>query len=206
MLGLPDSYLAYLMMPFGYLMGSIPGAYIIGRLIGKFDLREEGDGRISAAAIYKRLGRWPFILVVIVDVGKGMLSVVLTTVLTGSLILALLVGFAAVIGHNWSIFLKFQGGLGATVTWGVLGGIAVIQLLIAFIPAIIIIITTRKSGWATGITIVCLTLILLLQKIFGWNIPPYTITTYLITYPIVLILFMLLKKRQIKKNSASNSE
>ncbi|MCJ7828694.1 MAG: glycerol-3-phosphate acyltransferase, partial [Dehalococcoidia bacterium] len=90
----------------GYILGSIPSAYIIGRLMGKIDGRQEGDGRISASAVHKRLGVVPFVLVVIMDVGEGVLAVLVAGMLTESLIVVLIAGFAAVVGHNWSVFLK----------------------------------------------------------------------------------------------------
>ena len=68
---------SFLAIPIGYLFGSIPSTYIIGRLIGKTDMRTEGDGRISAAAVKKRVGFWPFILVVVMDVSKGTIAVVI---------------------------------------------------------------------------------------------------------------------------------
>src|SRR4030043_424626 len=113
----------------GYLIGSIPSAYIIGRLMGKIDVRQEGDGRISAAAVHRKLGVVPFVLVVIMDVGAGVLAVLIAKMLTESLIAVLIAGFASVVGHNWSVFLKFKGGLGATTIYGVLVSLVWWQLL-----------------------------------------------------------------------------
>lgn len=96
----------------GYLLGSIPSAYIVGRLVGKIDVREEGDGRISASVVHRKLGLLPFLLVVVMDVVKGAIAVIIAGLLTDSLIVVLLSGFAAVLGHNWSVFLKFKGGVG----------------------------------------------------------------------------------------------
>ncbi len=195
----------YISIPLGYLLGSIPAAFIIGKLIGKFDLRtEESDGKISAAAIYRRLKLIPFLLVVIIDVGKGLASILLASFLSDhSWIIILLTGFATVMGHNWSIFLKFKGGLGATVTWGVLGGVALYQLLIAFIPTLIYIIITKKSGISTAVGIISLSIVLLIQKILAvQNIIPWDIPVYLIVFPGLLIMFMVIKQHQVnrKKN------
>jgi glycerol-3-phosphate acyltransferase PlsY len=131
------NYCRYLVIPLGYFIGSISGAYIICRLIGKFDIRIERDGRISAAEVYRKLGTRPFLYVVGIDVVKGLVSVTIAQLITQnmscSLIIVLLTGFLTVIGHNWSIFLQFKGGLGATVMYGVLGGILFFQTLIALI-------------------------------------------------------------------------
>ena len=179
----------------GYLIGSIPSAYIIGRLMGKIDVRQEGDGRISAAAVHRKLGVVPFLLVVIMDVGVGVLAVLFAQMLTESLIAVLIAGFAAVVGHNWSVFLKFRGGLGATTTYGVLVTLVWWQFLaVAAVAFGIFLIRKRQgSGLATGILIVVLSIVLLLQSLFQ-DAP-----LILAIYPVILILLMLLKRFQISK-------
>jgi glycerol-3-phosphate acyltransferase PlsY len=176
----------------GYLLGSIPSAYIVGRLIGKIDLRSQPDGKISASVVNKKLGVFPFLLVVVMDVGKGALAVVIAGLLTDSMVIVLLAGFAAVTGHNWSVFLKFKGGLGATVTYGVLVAVVWWQMLIAAAVAGIIYFTTKKSGLSTAILIAVISGILLAQYLH-WNGP-----IILVPYPLVLILLMVLKRFQIK--------
>jgi len=183
----------------GYLIGSIPSAYIIGRLVGKIDLRPEGDGRISVAAIHRKLGVVPFLVVVVMDVGAGVLSVLIAKMITGSplgtftdsQLVVLAAGFAAVVGHNWSVFLKFRGGLGATTTFGVLVTLAWWQFLsvaaVAF--TIFLIMKRRRSGLMTAILIVGLSLLLFIQKA----------PLILVVYPLILILLMLLKRFQISK-------
>jgi glycerol-3-phosphate acyltransferase PlsY len=183
----------------GYLLGSIPSAYIIGRLIGKVDLRSQPDGRISASAVNKRLGVFPFLLVVVMDVGKGALAAVIAGLLTDSLIIVLLAGFAAVTGHNWSVFLKFKGGLGATATYGVLVAIVWWQMLIAAAVAGALYFTSRKSGLSTVILIVVISAILLVQYLLN-NGP-----LILVIYPAVLILLMVLKRFQISKTISDDS-
>lgn len=205
MFDLPSTFLPYLIIPLGYLLGSVPAAYLVGKYMGKFDVREEGDGRVSAAAIHRRMGKWPFLLVVCFDVGKGIFIAAFTSAITGSLTLVLLAGLATVIGHIWPVFLKFKGGLGATVIYGVLGGMIILQLLMAFIPGLILLFATKKSGLSTAVIIVSLSLILLVQYLTNWQIPFYTVTPSLIVYPIILILFMLLKRLQISKNGNSTN-
>jgi glycerol-3-phosphate acyltransferase PlsY len=176
----------------GYLLGSTPSAYIVGRLIGKIDLRSLPDGRISASAVNKKFGVLPFLLVVVMDVGKGALAVVFAGLLADSLIITLLAGFAAVLGHNWSVFLKFKGGLGATVIYGVLVAIVWWQMLIAAAVGGILYFTIRKSGLSTGILIAVITTILLVQYLLGRG------PLILVPYPLVLILLMLAKRFQIR--------
>jgi len=181
----------------GYVIGSIPSAYIIGRLMGKIDVRQEGDGRISASAVHKRLGVVPFVLVVIMDVGEGVLAVFVAGMLTESLLVVLIAGFAAVVGHNWSVFLKFKGGLGATTIYGVLVTLVWWQLLVVAAAAFILflIMKRKKSGLSTAVLIIALSIVLFVQKS----------PLILVIYPFVLIMLMLLKRFQISRTVPAKS-
>jgi glycerol-3-phosphate acyltransferase PlsY len=181
----------------GYVIGSIPSAYIIGRLMGKIDVRQEGDGRISASAVHKRLGVVPFVLVVIMDVGEGVLAVLIAGMLTESLLVVLIAGFAAVVGHNWSVFLKFKGGLGATTIYGVLVTLVWWQLLVVAAAAFILflIMKRKKSGLSTAVLIIALSIVLFVQKS----------PLILVIYPFVLIMLMLLKRFQISRTVPAKS-
>jgi glycerol-3-phosphate acyltransferase PlsY len=173
----------------GYLIGSIPSAYIIGRSMGKIDMRREGDGRISASAVHKRLGVVPFVLVVIMDVGEGASAVLIAQLLTDSLIVVLIAGFMAVVGHNWSVFLKFKGGLGATTMYGALVALAWWQVLLAAAIAFALFLIIRKSGLSTAVLIIILSIILFIQKS----------PLILVVYSFILILLMVLKRFQISR-------
>jgi glycerol-3-phosphate acyltransferase PlsY len=162
--------------------------------MGKIDVREEGDGRISASAVHGKLGVVPFLLVVVIDVGKGALVVIIAQLLTDSLITVLIAGFMAVVGHNWSVFLKFKGGLGATTMYGVLLGVVWWQTLIGAAVAAILFFTTRKSGLSTAILIVVTCIVLLIQRA----------SLILAIYPLGLILLMVLKRFQISRTAPSN--
>jgi glycerol-3-phosphate acyltransferase PlsY len=159
--------------------------------MGKIDVRQEGDGRISASAVHKRLGVVPFVLVVIMDVGEGALAVLIAQLLTDSLIVVLITGFVAVAGHNWSVFLKFKGGLGATTICGVLVCLVWWQFLaVAAVAFTIFLITKRKKpGLMTAILIVGLSALLFVQES----------PLILVIYPFILITLMLLKRFQISK-------
>lgn len=65
-----------------YVIGSISTACIIGRLAGNLDIRKEPDGRISAAAVYQKLGLFPFACVVIMDIALAMLAIMVAKVFT----------------------------------------------------------------------------------------------------------------------------
>ncbi len=186
-----------LSIPIGYVLGSTPSSYIIGRFMGKADMRNVGDGRISAAAVYRKLGRLPYALVLLMDIGKGALSIAIANLLTDALVLVLLTGFAAVIGHCWSVFMKFKGGLGATAICGVLMATVFWQLLMGLVVGAIVMLATRKSGISSAVVIVFTTIVLLIQYLFFRQ--AYPLAPALIIYPVALILVMVLKRLQTRK-------
>lgn len=191
------SYLPLIAIPIAYFIGAFPTAYIIGRFTGHIDLRTEGDGHISAAAVYRRIGKFPYFLVVLIDIGKAALAVFIASLLDAPLLILLLTGLVTVIGHCWSIFIRFQGGLGATAICGTLLYLFPVQLLIGMAIVITFFIITRKSGLSTVLIISITSIVLLIQHLLQHQ--PWIA----VVYPLVLILIMGLKRFQIRKFSAS---
>ncbi len=105
----------------GYLLGSIPTAYIATRLAMGKDIRQLGGGNVGGLNTYLEVGVKPALVVGIVDLGKGAAAVAIAYwILVVPTLFVMLVGLAAVIGHNWMVFLKFSGGKGMGTTFGVL--------------------------------------------------------------------------------------
>jgi glycerol-3-phosphate acyltransferase PlsY len=154
-----DIALVLLVIAIAYLLGSIPSAYIVGRLLKGLDIREVGDGHIGMAATFRRVGLVGAIIVGIMDVGKGAVAVLLAQKLGLPLLIVLLAGLTVVGGHNWSIFLRFKGGKGALTTYGVLVSLMFWQFLIALALAAVLYFITHKSGMSTGILFGFLSLI-----------------------------------------------
>lgn len=96
----------------GYLLGSLPVGYLIGKLYG-VDVRQYGSGRTGGTNVWRATGQLlPLLLTGFGDIAKGVLAVYLGRWLAGSELAAALAGEAAVFGHNWPIFLGFKGGAG----------------------------------------------------------------------------------------------
>ncbi len=110
-----------------YLMGSIPTAYIFGKLSKGLDIREHGSGNVGATNVFRVLGKGPGAIVLILDILKGLLAVVLIADVLGltEIYHRLLLSICVISGHNWTIFLKFKGGKGIATTLGVLIGLAI---------------------------------------------------------------------------------
>lgn len=104
----------------GYLCGSISIAYLAGRVGRAIDLRRYGSRKLSASNVYTYLGFGGMALVGILDIAKTMLPVWLSMQLERTLAVTVLVGLAAMLGHNWPLFLGFRGGRGIGPALGLL--------------------------------------------------------------------------------------
>jgi len=105
----------------GYLLGSIPSAYIATRLATGKDIRQMGGGNVGGQNVRREVGAWPALAVGIFDAGKGAAAVAIAYwLLDLPPLFVMLAGLAAVIGHNWMVWLKFSGGKGMGTTFGAL--------------------------------------------------------------------------------------
>ena len=107
-----------------YLLGSIPTAYLIGRIVRGVDIRGYGSGNVGSANLYEHVGKkWVYPVATVEVLIKGALPIfVAIHVVDISRSSAYMVapGLLAIAGNNWSIFLKLQGGRGIAVTGGTL--------------------------------------------------------------------------------------
>ena len=103
----------------GYLLGSIPTAYIAGRLTRGVDIRQIGGGNMGALNVAREIGRGVGAVVLVVDIAKGAGAILVAKYLGVSQLYIFLAGFASIVGHSWPIFFNFRGGKGAATTIGV---------------------------------------------------------------------------------------
>ncbi len=102
-----------------YLLGSVPAAYLAARWSRGVDIRKLGTGKVGAANILSVAPKWLSVPVAIFDVGKGALAVWVAQLLGLGAAQQVTVGVLTVTGHNWPVFLRFQGGRGVFTTLGV---------------------------------------------------------------------------------------
>ena len=104
----------------GYAVGAIPSAFLAGHIFKKQDIRWLGDGNVGAENAYRELGPKVGLAVLVADIGKGAFCVALIKGIGFAEGAALSSGAAAVVGHNWPVFLQFKGGRGAATSMGAL--------------------------------------------------------------------------------------
>jgi glycerol-3-phosphate acyltransferase PlsY len=151
--------MAWLIISAGYLIGSLPTAYIAGRIMRNEDIRRMGNGNMGAGNTYHELGPRTGIAVGIIDAGKGALAVYIAQASGMSTAVVLAAGTAAVIGHNWPVFLGFRGGRGESTTIGVLTVLIPQPMLIMAAPTILTLLVTKKVPVASAVLFVPLSLV-----------------------------------------------
>lgn len=113
----------------GYLLGSIPFAYLVAHLWSGLDIRRVGSQNVGTTNVLKQVGRIPALLTALGDSGKGMAAVVVGRLILAENSFAPLIALVfAVIGHNWSLWLHFEGGGGLATS---IGGLVDISLAAA---------------------------------------------------------------------------
>jgi glycerol-3-phosphate acyltransferase PlsY len=133
-----------------YGLGSIPTAYIITRFSSGQDIRKLGDGNIGAKNTFESVSKAGGIFVVLVDVGKGILAVLMAEHLTGKEEWILLSGLCAILGHDFSIFLKFQGGQGMAITTGVFLALFPQEAAVGLVIMVVMLAITRSWDLSCG--------------------------------------------------------
>lgn len=131
-----------------YLLGSIPFSVIIGKLFYKTDVRQFGSGNPGATNMLRTLGTKAGIIVLLLDIGKGVAAVMLAHFMenTGTLSLdelKAITGACAIAGHIFPVFLKFKGGKGVATAVGVIYAIQPLFGVIASLLFIAVLVITR---------------------------------------------------------------
>jgi len=192
-----------------YLIGSIPTAYIFGRLLKGIDIRKFGSGNVGATNALRVLGKPAGIAVLGLDILKGFVAVfflgnIIVARITGisDITARVLLGFCCICGHNWTIFLRFKGGKGMAATLGVLLGLAVKAAGIRTIFALVIL---------TWLAVFIITRIVSLASILsGIALPAYMFLfkqpRILIYSTVLLSVFIILRHKSNLKRLVQGKE
>ena len=136
-----------------YILGSIPSALIVSRLVAGVDVRELGDGNMGARNVARTLGWKPGVVVAAVDFSKGALAVLLAQALGLGLDWRIASGFCAVLGHDFPLFAGFRGGQGLAATLGALLVLAPVETLWGLAVYGTLYLLTRHSDLSASVGI-----------------------------------------------------
>jgi len=143
--------LGILVIVIGYLLGSIPSAYIMAHLRKGVDIREFGVGNAGAVNVFRRIGIWEGIVVGVADVAKGAVAIFVAQALSVSEFWWLGAGFTALLGHNFPVFLGFKGGKGSGTAIGIFLLLVPKEMGLALGIMALTILITRNLVFALGI-------------------------------------------------------
>jgi glycerol-3-phosphate acyltransferase PlsY len=139
-----------LSLPISYLLGSIPFTQIVARLVKGIDLRRVGSHNVGGRNLTRQLGLIWGVLGGAGDVAKGAAAILIASALGVQTPWIYLNGPVVVAGHNWPIWLKFQGGKGLLTIVGAVAAVAPLEVAIAFVVGATILILTRNVLYAAG--------------------------------------------------------
>lgn len=137
----------------GYLLGSVPIAWIVARLVTGKDLRQLGSGNVGVMNVAVSVTRWAGLLVFLGEAGKGLLAVSLAERTVGSQVAISVTLLATVIGTRWMIWLRFAGGRGNTAGLAAMLRLSWQTLVLGFAVWGLIRMISRSSFWATRVSL-----------------------------------------------------
>ncbi|MCQ4085808.1 glycerol-3-phosphate 1-O-acyltransferase PlsY [Saccharibacillus sp. JS10] len=153
-----------------YLLGSVSFSVLFARLFKGIDIRNHGSGNAGATNTLRVLGKGPAILVLVLDIAKGVLAVWLGRWLAPDFDWTpALAGLAAVIGHNWPLYFHFKGGKGIATTIGVLATLCFVPSLIAGVFGILAIVLTRYVSLGSLLFVTLTPIVLIVYNLVGWH-------------------------------------
>ncbi len=195
-----------------YLLGAIPFGLIISQKLGGVDIRQHGSGNIGATNVFRVLGIKYGILTAVLDVGKAVASVLLAGLIIGNepLMVAgydihvplaqIVAALMVMVGHNWSVYIRFKGGKGVSAFFG---GLVTINWFVALVAlaviAVVVIITRYVSlGSMTAALGALLTFVAL--TVMGMTTPIYVI------YGLLAVLLIIYQHRSNIQRLLSGTE
>ena len=176
-----------LMAVVGYLVGAIPFALIISRRMAGVDISKKGSGNIGGTNVLRVLGYKAGALTVILDLAKAIVPVVLARFIIGDSTLAVggftldwrwgqvITALTVMLGHNWSIYIKFKGGKGAAVYYGSWFAIWPAVGLFGGIVLIITVLLSKYMSLGSILGSLSILLLFMIMTITGAAPPAYLI-------------------------------
>lgn len=179
---------------FSYLIGSIPNAFWIGKVFKNIDIRQKGSGNVGATNAARVLGYKYGFMTLVLDVLKGAIPTYIGYKMGANL--GIYAAICAIIGHSYSIFLKFKGGKAVATTVGIFLIISPYSILALLVVFFAIVFLTGYVSIASMVSALCLAVAVYLFK--G--------TTPEIIFSIIIGLFVIYKHKSNIKNLINKKE
>jgi glycerol-3-phosphate acyltransferase PlsY len=167
----------------GYLLGSIPTAYIVSRIRKGIDIRNVGSGNMGGANVMREIGTHEGVFVGLIDVAKGAGAILIAQALDIPELWVFGTGFSVLVGHNFPVFAGFRGGRGSATVIGIFLVLAPRTILVTLAIIAIPFFTTRKF---TAAILIGFALLPLFVWLFESSLP-------LVRYALAIDLFMLVR-------------
>ncbi len=185
-----------------YLLGSVPFGFLLGKIFKGVDLREHGSGNVGATNALRVLGWKMGVIAMILDMMKGVTAIMIArSILPEQDLLLISTGLVVILGHIFTIYLRFKGGKGVATSAGVFAALLPIPFLFALLSFII---TTTLSRFVSLGSIVAALVLVITQTIFtfrnGVQSPWYLVLALVVT------LFIIVKHRANIKRLLSGTE
>ena len=191
--------MAWLIVITGYLLGSIPTAYILSRRLRGGDIRHMGDGNMGARNSYHQMGARAGIAVFLLDASKGALAIIIARLANMPQVFVLLTGAAAVAGHDWPVYVGFKGGRGESTAIGVLLAVVTVPALIMAVPTIATLVIKKNVVLASCVLFITLPLVCWLMGVSG------VLIAYSLELPCFVGITHFFKTRRMAKMSGASS-
>ena len=167
----------------GYLLGSIPTAYIVSRIRKGIDIRNVGSRNMGGANVMREIGTHEGVFVGLFDIAKGAGAILIAQALDIPELWVFGTGFAALVGHNFPVFAGFRGGRGSATVIGIFLVLTPLSMLVTLVIIAIPFFTTRKFGAAIFIGFALLPL-------FAWL---FEGSLAMVRYALAIDVFMLIR-------------
>lgn len=148
-----------------YLVGAIPVGFLMVRAVKGTDIRNEGSGMIGATNVYRVLGTKAFVVCMLLDAAKGYVPTLAAWYIFHSHDMQVAAGIAAVLGHDFPVYIGFRGGRGVSTSFGVYAALALPLAVGMVAVGIFIVLAVRYMSVMSMVTVPAGALVLLLLAV-----------------------------------------
>ena len=175
--------LVFFILLVSYLLGSFPSGFLYAKNLKGIDLRYVGSGSTGATNVLRNIGKWPALIVFILDVLKGFIAVKIAYFFLSDNIFQVLAGLFAITGHIWPIWLKGKGGKAVATGLGMFIALSW-KVGLASFGTFLIMISLTKIVSLSSITAAILLPIYMFKYIGTFN-DPYTIFSFIVAIIVI---------------------